>query len=152
MICQACGVEAATEHVSFHQNIGLLVVRLSKSVSGDLCKSCIHKNFWSLTGATALMGWWGVISFIVTPFILLSNVIQYATCLRMEPVPAGAEPVVLTAQVAARIEPHADVLVYRLQQGTPLEDALQEAADRSGTSVADVKLYLKVVIEANRPE
>ncbi|OWK45187.1 hypothetical protein FRUB_01518 [Fimbriiglobus ruber] len=34
MICQDCGVEAETKHVSFHQNIGALVVRFPKSIEG----------------------------------------------------------------------------------------------------------------------
>jgi hypothetical protein len=39
MICQHCGVEAETKYVSFHQNIGALVVRFSKSIEGRLVQA-----------------------------------------------------------------------------------------------------------------
>src|SRR4051794_38635381 len=120
MICQACGVEAPTRYVSFHQNIGGLVVRFSKSLQGRLCKNCIHKHFWSMTGTTFFLGWWGMISFVITPFFLLNNVIRYATCLTMKPVPVGAEPPVLTEEAVEPIRPHAQQLFDRLGNGEEL--------------------------------
>lgn len=117
MICQCCGVEAPTKYVAFHQNIGVLVMRFSKSVEGDLCKSCIHSNFWSLTGTTAVLGWWGMISLIVTPFFLLNNIGRYAFCLNMPPVPPGAAPPKLTDEVAQRIIPHLQQLFDRINAG-----------------------------------
>src|SRR6188508_1551016 len=83
MICQDCGVEAATKYVSFHQNIGALVVHFTKSINGKFCKSCINRHFWGMTGKTFLLGWWGVISFIITPFLLLNNIVRYVFCLGM---------------------------------------------------------------------
>ena len=44
-LCQACGVEAPTKYVEFHQNVGALVMRFHKSYKGHMCKSCIHKYF-----------------------------------------------------------------------------------------------------------
>jgi hypothetical protein len=75
--CDVCGVIAPTRHVRFRQNIGALVVRFSKSVDGNLCKDCIGRYFWSFTVVTLLFGWWGVISFFMTPFIILNNVLYY---------------------------------------------------------------------------
>lgn len=71
--CDACGRKAPTEHVELMQNIGALVIRFRKSIEGDLCKDCINKYFKSLTLTTLFLGWWGVISFVVTPFIILNN-------------------------------------------------------------------------------
>src|SRR5437762_361868 len=116
MICQACGVEAATKYVSFHQNIGALVVRFSRSMEGYLCKSCIHKHFWSMTTTTLFLGWWGTISFIVTPFFLLNNIGRYLSCLGMPSVPRGASPPQLTEQAVERISPHAQELFQRLNE------------------------------------
>ena len=87
MICQHCGVEAPTKYVEFYQNIGALVLRFHKSISGELCKSCIHRTFWSYTGVNMFLGWWGTISFLVTPFFLLNNTFRYLTCLTLPPVP-----------------------------------------------------------------
>jgi hypothetical protein len=78
MYCEACGQHPAARHVVFHQNVGLLIIRLSKSIRGDLCGGCIHKYFWEFTAINLLLGWWGIISFIVTPFLVLNNLLYYA--------------------------------------------------------------------------
>jgi hypothetical protein len=65
----------------------MIIVFQIKSVGGQLCKSCVHKYFWEYTLFTLCFGWWGVISFLLTPFIVLHNVIRYVFCLRMPPVP-----------------------------------------------------------------
>jgi hypothetical protein len=102
MSCQACGARTATKHVRFHQNIGLLIVRLPKRVEGHLCKSCIHKYFWECTAITLFFGWWGLISLCVTPFILINNVIYYVSCLGMPSSPIrestdqGEEPEIVS--------------------------------------------------------
>ena len=83
MRCQACGVQAETRYVEFHQNIGVLVLRFSKAVKGDLCKSCIHRYFWELTGICLLLGWWGIISFFLNIIFIMNNVIRYLSCLGM---------------------------------------------------------------------
>jgi hypothetical protein len=75
--CQACGANAPTRYIAFYQNIGALVVRYPSWVQGKLCKSCIHKYFWKMTGTTFFLGWWGTASFILTPFILLNNIFRY---------------------------------------------------------------------------
>jgi hypothetical protein len=89
MYCQACGSQAPTKHVAFYQNIGLLILRLSKSIDGELCKPCVHKYFWEFTTINLLLGWWGIISFILTPFFILNNVVYYVSCLGM-PSPGAA--------------------------------------------------------------
>src|SRR5262249_52307306 len=106
MICQACGVEAPTKYVAFYQNIGALILRFSKSAQGELCKSCIQKYFWQFTLTNLVLGWWGVISFFVTPFFLLNNIVRYLLCLGMEPVPEGATPPRLTEEAGGQIKPH----------------------------------------------
>jgi hypothetical protein len=85
MRCEVCGVEAETRHVTFYQNIGALVVRFPSTVEGNLCKSCIHSHFWSMTTVSLLLGWWGVISFLLNPFFILNNLIRYLLCLGMKP-------------------------------------------------------------------
>ena len=85
MICQACGVEAPMKHVAFYRNIGLLVMRFTNTAEGELCKSCIHKYFWQYTLTDLFLGWWGVISFIITPFLILNNIVRYLLCLGLDP-------------------------------------------------------------------
>ncbi len=75
--CQLCFQQAPTKYVEIHQNVGLLVVRFHRSLKGNFCRDCIGSAFWTYSGITLLLGWWGVISFIVTPFILVNNIVQY---------------------------------------------------------------------------
>jgi hypothetical protein len=82
--CQNCGRSASTKYVEFYQNIGVVIVRLTKSIKGHLCKDCIDKHFWQYTAITLFLGWWGIISFFTTPFILLNNIIRYLGTLGME--------------------------------------------------------------------
>ena len=87
MYCQNCGAQAPTKHVAFYQNIGVILMRFTREVEGDLCKSCINKYFWKYTLINLFLGWWGVISFCVTPFFILNNVFRYLTCLNLKPTP-----------------------------------------------------------------
>jgi hypothetical protein len=75
--CESCGTLGPVGRVEFHQNIGALVVRFHKSVKGNVCPDCAKKHFQELTLITLVGGWWGIISFFMTPFILVNNVIQY---------------------------------------------------------------------------
>ncbi len=75
--CVACHQNAPTQHVTIWQNIGALVLRFHKKVSGNLCRNCIDKYFWEYTLITFFFGWWGIISFFFTLFILPSNVITF---------------------------------------------------------------------------
>lgn len=83
MQCQACGARAPTKNVSFSQNIGVVLMRFHKSISGNLCRACIDSNFWSMTLTTLFLGWWGVISFFFTLFILPMNIITYLGALSL---------------------------------------------------------------------
>ncbi len=80
-LCENCWSESPTKYVELHQNIGLLIIRLHKSVKGNLCKACTRKYFWQFTTTTFFLGWWGIISFFVTLFILPNNAIRYLSSL-----------------------------------------------------------------------
>ncbi|MFA4998602.1 MAG: zinc ribbon domain-containing protein [Candidatus Paceibacterota bacterium] len=82
--CQVCGDYAPTKYVEFYQNIGMFLARQSKSIKGKLCKNCINKNFGDFTLTTLFLGWWGIISFFLTPFYILNNIFRYLTCLRLK--------------------------------------------------------------------
>jgi len=148
MICQSCGIEAPTKYVAFYQNIGALVVRFSKSVEGELCKSCIHRYFWSLTGTTLLAGWWGYISFIVTPFFLLNNIIRYLTCLTLPPVPADATKPELTEEAIEKLGPYTDELVGRLNEGGKLKEVAEDIAYLAGVTPGQVVYYVRALYAA----
>jgi hypothetical protein len=81
--CQSCGLPAEIKYIEIYENIGLLIFRVHKSIKGELCKSCINKYFWEYTGKTMLLGWWGVISIMITPFIILNNTFRFITTFGM---------------------------------------------------------------------
>jgi hypothetical protein len=152
MICQSCGIEAPTKHVAFYQNIGALVLRFSSSIDGDLCKPCVHKYFWKMTATNAFLGWWGVISFMVTPFFILNNVIRYLLCLAMPGVPAGARAPELTDQAIERISPHVDQLIQRLNSGEDFHRVAEEIGLRAAVTPGQVAIYVRALIAASEAQ
>lgn len=90
--CESCGLPAETKYIEFYENIGMIFVRKHRSVKGNYCKFCINYYFWDLTGKTMLGGWWGAISFIVTPFILLNNLLRFIFTIGMKKPPLQIAP------------------------------------------------------------
>jgi hypothetical protein len=148
MICQVCGIEAPTKYVAFYQNIGALIMRFSKSIEGNLCKKCIHEYFWSFTGTTLLLGWWGMISLIISPFLIINNVGRYLFCLGMPPVPPDAVAPTLTSEAIEKIKPHVQHLFDRLNAGVSVAEASTEVAELAGVRPAQVILFLRALAEA----
>lgn len=86
MRCVACGSRAPTRDVIFYMNIGLVVMRMSYTHEGPTCSGCIHSKFWQYTLTTLAIGWIGVISLLITPFILIGNTFVYCTTWFTSPV------------------------------------------------------------------
>jgi hypothetical protein len=148
MICQACGVEAPTKYVAFYQNIGALVIRFSQSVEGDLCKSCIHRYFWKYTAVNMGLGWWGMISLVLTPFFLLNNTARYVMCLGMDPVPPRAMPPRLSQEDFDRIMPYGEQIFDRLGRKEPLDEVARSVAMISGVTPGQVVLFIRAAVQA----
>lgn len=66
----------------FSGNIGALVMRFERSIRANMCRSCVRQRFWKYTAMNVFLGWWGIISFFVTPFHLFANTTIYLKCLR----------------------------------------------------------------------
>lgn len=75
--CISCRLQVPTKLVKFQQNIGMVVMRRRWRVSGFMCRRCIRAYFKSYTLTTLFLGWWGVISLLVTPVLLIGNVMEY---------------------------------------------------------------------------
>ena len=76
-ICRLCHRPGPTRPVVFRQNIGVILVRLTRRVEGPLCRGCIESSFSDMTLTTFFAGWWSLTSLFVTPFILVSNIAEY---------------------------------------------------------------------------
>jgi hypothetical protein len=82
MSCQICGANKTTVLAEFSGNIGALIVRFERSIRANMCRACVHKQFWKYTAMNLLLGWWGIISFFLTPMHLFVNTVVYLKCLR----------------------------------------------------------------------
>lgn len=149
MICECCGRVAPTKYVAFYQNIGALIVRFTSSVEGNLCKACIHEHFWKCTGITLVGGWWGTISFIVTPFILGNNVVRYLFCLGL-PREHPPEEMALDSASFERLKPHCDALLTRWRNEELTKDVVEYYANKAGVSPAQVLLFTQLVVDQAR--
>ncbi len=156
MHCDTCGAHAPTKYVELYQNIGMLVLRSSKSVKGDLCKPCINRYFWQFTLVTAVVGWWGMISMIVTPIFLANNIFRFCTTLRMplEPASPGRLPPIapaiaphdhptlsLTPEAVERLKPFEAQLRDELAAGGDLERVAEAVARRARVSAVQAELF-----------
>jgi hypothetical protein len=79
--CQLCGTVRQTSPVEYTRNIGMLVVRQTRKISANMCKSCVHKNYWDFTAKNLLLGPWGTISLFLTPIYLVTNTVSYVSAL-----------------------------------------------------------------------
>ena len=146
MICHICGVEAPTKYVAYYQNIGMLFMRMSRSIDGHMCKSCVHKYFWQFTLINLTLGWWGMISLIVNPFFILNNFGRYLMCLGMDSVPPGATAPDLTDDEAERLHPHAQELFERLNGDEQFDRVAESIAMKAAVSAGQVALYVQLLI------
>ena len=151
ILCQACGVEAPTRYVEFHQNIGALVMRYHRSVKGHLCKRCIHREFWKKTGTTASVGWFGTISLIMTPVFIINNTVYYLKSAAMPKTPADAQVPRLTHEAVTAINPLAGELISRLNQQEPIDMVAMDIASRTGVTPGQVVVYLRAMAQRHQP-
>lgn len=77
--CQVCGNMRQTSPVKFHHNVGMIVLRQTRSIQGNMCKTCMRSKYWEFMGKNLLLGPWGVISVIVTPIYMVTNTVTYVS-------------------------------------------------------------------------
>jgi hypothetical protein len=118
-------------------------MRFHKKFQGRVCKRCLHKLFFEYAGISAVAGWWGVISMIVNPFMILIDIFQYLTRLTMPPVPANAKFPQLTQMEIDRLEPETTAIFQRLNTGANLETVVTEIARRENVTPGQVILFLR---------
>ncbi len=82
--CETCRRIGPLKRVTFMQNVGALILRFPRTVSGQLCKFCIDKYFFRFTAITLIAGWWGVISFFYSLIAVPSNVVNWLGTMGMK--------------------------------------------------------------------
>jgi hypothetical protein len=147
MCCQACSANAPTRYVEFYSNIGMIFIRWEKSIKGYLCKSCVSGYFWEYTLASLALGWWGIISLMANPLIILNNVFRYIPCLFMPGVPREARGP--AGEFERLLRPQLHAIRTRLNAGVGLLQVAQETADVTGLAAEDVLPYVLAVSREN---
>jgi hypothetical protein len=82
--CSRCSQRGPVMHVHLLKNTGMLIVRMTQTVECDLCSGCALRQGAAMTAHTAVLGWWGVISFVVSFAAVPSNLLQMWWALGMK--------------------------------------------------------------------
>jgi len=81
--CRYCGQSPAVKG-TFNSVTGMVILMRFGTIEGPFCATCADSAFGRVQRRTALTGWFGVLSFIATPFVLLSNALLLAKARRVE--------------------------------------------------------------------
>jgi len=100
--CMTCGKEAPTWALTYHQNIGILAMHIRKSTPMQVCKSCVHKEYWKRFAILVTVGWTSYYSIIIGPVLLIANTATYVKNLTAKPT---AVPEALPAAAPAPPQP-----------------------------------------------
>lgn len=73
--CDFCGAQAPVHQASYRQNTGMLIMRQTRHFEGRACRQCSHDLFVRTTLHTLVLGWWGMISMVLTPFFIVNNLV-----------------------------------------------------------------------------
>lgn len=140
-VCASCGMDAHTRNVSFNRHVGAVILMFHRSVKGHFCRPCISKIFWSWTPLTFFLGWWGMISFFVTPIVLINNLVTYIRSFGM-PAGSGIALVFGDSEIAAVSSLQMDV-TERVNLGEDVEALANEIAAASGITPAQAFVYIQ---------
>jgi ribosomal protein L34E len=76
-LCIFCRQQTSGHQLELNQNTGMLLMRNERTYKGVMCRSCAKKTFTKVQLHNLFLGWWGTISFIMTPIFLLANTGRY---------------------------------------------------------------------------
>jgi hypothetical protein len=84
LACRLCGsTPAAAGRFRAHQ--GFIVIMRFLRLDGPFCRDCGLATFRRMTGQTLLLGWWGPLSFFITPVTVLINLVRRGRFTRLAP-------------------------------------------------------------------
>jgi hypothetical protein len=136
--------------VRLRHNVGLLVMRREHETSGRLCRPCLGKAFRRHQLSNLVLGWWGVLSFVLTWVYLVDNCRVYfgakKELARMAQRP-GTARFVAEGSASERLLPFRHNVRLRLRRD---EDAVRIAADLAQTHqvpLADAEAFVQELID-----
>ncbi|MEU9401575.1 hypothetical protein [Streptomyces sp. NPDC048242] len=87
-----CGAAPAAQ-VTVRGHQGMVVIMRSLRRQGVLCRPCALATFRDMQANTLVAGWWGPLSAVITPFVLLLNLGALSRIKKLpEPVAYGPRP------------------------------------------------------------
>lgn len=84
LVCRICGGGPAVG-AGAGAHVGILVVMMLRRVDGPLCRDCGIAAVRRMSAITLWAGWWGLLSFIFGPLILLINLLNWSRFRRLPP-------------------------------------------------------------------
>ncbi|MCP3105024.1 hypothetical protein LZ198_39775 [Myxococcus sp. K15C18031901] len=149
MRCDHCSRSEATAYVELNHNVGMVFARRSYTTAAELCRGCLGKAFWHHTLRNLTLGWWGTISFFVTWYYLLSNLVTYVQArAEMGRSPRQATPVVAAARgdAALRIlQPFEHNVRMQLRMGDDPADIARDMARLHGVEAAAAHAFVEQI-------
>lgn len=83
--CKGCGAYTYTFPATYRKNVGLFFLRRYKKVEGEFCSDCHEMLFWNAFLTNLFLGWWGVISSVINPFLIIMNIGNYIKSWKIRP-------------------------------------------------------------------
>ena len=149
MRCDTCFRSEPSTYVELHHNVGMFIARRVYSTHGDLCRQCLHRSFWSHTLRNVTLGWWGTISFFMTWYYLVSNLLTYLFALHelrgQRPRQAARTQEVAGAEAQRLLEPFEHNVRLRLRDGETPETVGRELARIHGVELAAAMRFVEQV-------
>jgi hypothetical protein len=130
--CEGCGSHEGIVHVHFLKNTGMLILRQTSTLQANLCRGCGLREGAAMTLHTAVLGWWGMISFVITCVALPVNLLQLWWL-------AGVRPALAAA--ADSLDEHRDYALNLLAT-KDRETVVDVLVRQTGATPAHVSRYL----------
>jgi hypothetical protein len=73
--CRYCGSRPAAD-VAFKRHTGMVILRQTVTYPGPFCRDCGLLVFRSATAHTLGVGWLGLLSFFIFPFVVIGNLLS----------------------------------------------------------------------------
>ena len=76
-MCDICSSRNPSVQVQLRHNVGMLFMRRVFETEGRLCRECLSRTFWKHQLSNFFLGWWGMISFVMTWVFLIDNTFTF---------------------------------------------------------------------------
>jgi hypothetical protein len=131
--CELCGARGPVLAVRYHQNTGMLFMRRHRALEALACRGCSAHWFAKMTLHNLVLGWWGTISFVLTPLFIVNNVGYVLASLTL---PDGAA---LAAQALEAQREYARNLLATKDEATVVDVLVRS----SGATPSEVRAFIR---------